>query len=85
MRGYTMSMAVNYWRYGTIRQDQKDHVVTKFTGPDYFYSWPLVEAMYVELEDVVAEIESGAILDGAGNDIFKTVYDLMRANEVTHG
>lgn len=37
MRGYAMSMAVNYWRYASVSQSLKDHVGSSFWGPNYYY------------------------------------------------
>ena len=37
MRGYVMSMAVNYWCYGDIRDDQVEHIGHNFWGPNYYY------------------------------------------------
>jgi len=40
-RGYLMSFAVNYWRYGSVMQEQIDHVLDQFTKSYYYFMWPL--------------------------------------------
>jgi len=40
IRGYSMNMAVNYWRYGVVRQKTKDWIIEKFTGWEYYRMWP---------------------------------------------
>jgi len=76
MRGYAMSMAVNFWRHGSVMQEQKDHIAVKFTGADYYYPWPFRKPVDAEIEGWLDRISSGAILDE--EPMFKSVYELMR-------
>lgn len=80
MRGYQMSMAVNFWRYDSVQQQQKDWIEEKFTGADYYWMWPFKRWVRKEIGSRLEKIESGAILDR--DWIFKSVYDLMRKNGV---
>lgn len=80
MRGYQMSMAVNYWRYGSVLQETKDHILGKFAGPDYYFMWPFRSAVKKEIDSRLEWIETGAILEG--DWIYKSVYDLLDRNGV---
>ena len=55
MRGYAMSMTVNYWRYGSISQGTKDHVMSSFWGPNYYYMCR--DKTYVEMEVNTIELQ----------------------------
>jgi hypothetical protein len=39
-RGYLMSFAINYWRYGSVMQEQIDQVLNQFTKSYYYFMWP---------------------------------------------
>lgn len=78
MRGYTMSMAVNYWRYGSVRDYQREHVLEKFTGPDYYWMWPFKGSMKKKIDNAVAMLESGRIFQRKGAQPFIEVHGLLR-------
>jgi len=40
LRGYTLSLAINYWRYGTVTTASIDWVVQAFTSGAYYYMLP---------------------------------------------
>lgn len=40
IRGYAMSLGVNYWAYGGLTQHSKDWVASQFTGWAYYKMWP---------------------------------------------
>jgi hypothetical protein len=74
MRGYAMSMAVNYWRYGSVQQHQIDHNVKNFIGPAYYFMWPFESGVRKQLDEWVDKMEDGSILE---DPIFKDVHDLL--------
>jgi hypothetical protein len=55
MRGYSMSMAVNYWRYGDITSGQRAHIASSFTGPNYYYMCR--DEAYIEMEIRTRELK----------------------------
>lgn len=78
LRGYTMSMAVNYWRWGSVREGQKKRIVERFTGPDYYWMWPFKGFMQNKVEEAVEKLESGRIFNEEGAQPFIEVHGLLR-------
>ncbi len=79
-RGYAMSMAVNYWRYGSVKEDQIKWVVRQFTGPSYYFMWPFSKDMDERIRNDVRKLESGRMRRGKPYfDIYKILkdYDLV--------
>jgi len=76
MRGYTMSMAMNYWRYDSIRPGTKEWVSKRFTGWEYYKMWPFKGDMIGHLREAEGWITMGLILD---DRIFKKVHDVVRS------
>ena len=62
MRGYSMSLAARYWFEGDVDKPYKDHVLSKFTGWDYFKMWPFKKAVQSWIDDVVSKLENGSSL-----------------------
>jgi hypothetical protein len=60
MRGYSMSMAMNYWRYGSIQDSTIKHITSQFTGWPYYKMWPFKEDMRLRMKQAVIDIESGS-------------------------
>lgn len=54
--GYTMSMAINYWRYGSVLPMTVEHLARNFYGPFYYFMWPFKKAVlrrfYEEAENI---------------------------------
>jgi len=40
MRGYTMNMLVNFYRYGFVRESTVEWITKQFTGSAYYFMWP---------------------------------------------
>lgn len=40
LRGYTMTMAIEYWETGGISDEMFEHVAKQFVGPAYYFMWP---------------------------------------------
>jgi hypothetical protein len=80
MRGYSMSMAVNYWRYDRIREATKENIVGIFTGWAY-YRMGGTDAEWVrrQLDEQVELIESDKILDEG--EPYREVHLLLKAGE----
>jgi hypothetical protein len=54
-RGYAMSMAQNFWRYGSIQDETKEWVAERFTGWGYYKMWSFAA-------DVEKRVETACIL-----------------------
>jgi hypothetical protein len=61
-RGYAMNMAINYWRYGNIKDSTLDWIAEQFYGPKYYFMWPLKKSVYKRLRKKQLAIETGEIL-----------------------
>lgn len=87
LRGYTMSMAVNYWRYGSVADGTVEWIEPQFTGwPYYKMSWRSAEKMRARLRVQVELITSGKILEGPENEPFRKVKALLeQAGAVSRG
>lgn len=78
LRGYTMSMAVNYWRYGSISDTQKENIARNFYGMDYYRMCPNKEKIRGLLQEQADAIASGAVLEGEERYPFRVVYGLLQ-------
>jgi len=57
--GYTMSMAVNWWRTGFISATYIAWVAEQFTGPGYYFMWPFKRNIKNRLNKRAAHIKIG--------------------------
>jgi hypothetical protein len=61
MRGYTMSMATNYWRYGKITDDTKEWIGQNFWGWNYYKMAWRKKKIQKRLDDASDSIITGAV------------------------
>ncbi|MCH8826486.1 MAG: hypothetical protein IIB16_05970 [Chloroflexi bacterium] len=78
LRGYTMSMAVNYWRYGSVLDNQIERIAGNFYGFDYYRMCPNKVKITRRLRNAVEDIESGVVLRGDHAAPFRLVYGLLQ-------
>jgi hypothetical protein len=57
---YRMSMAINYWRYGSIQPNSLNWLARQFYGSNYYFMWPFKTAVLKRLLKEVEEIHKGA-------------------------
>lgn len=86
MRGYSMSIAINMWRYGSIKQETRDWIVEMFTGWDYYRMWPRaaeVHAWIRNTEDLVLAIDRVKTKETIFvlSEAFEDVYELLTGIE----
>lgn len=74
MRGYTMTMAVFYWRY--VQDPDFDWYATQFSGPAYYFMWPFHANVVKELKARFSTVKSGSVLL---DPTFRAVYDIIKA------
>jgi hypothetical protein len=79
LRGYTMSMAVNHWRYGDVQNDTKDWMITHFTGASYYFMWPFKQNMHDRLYGTEAKLDDGTIFDWDKTGVFLEVHGFLKA------
>jgi len=85
MRGYAMSMAVNYWRYGTVTESQKEHVVARFVGWDYYRMSASKKKTRARVEAYVKALEDDSILFGKKAEPYRVMYNLLKDNGIIGG
>ena len=73
-----MSMAVNFWCYGSIQGGTLEWIEPQFTGwPYYKMAWKGTAAMTAELQVQADRITSGKILEGSENEPYRKVKGLL--------
>lgn len=77
MRAYTMSMAVNYWRYGYIRPLTRKNIVDQFTGPAYYYMWPSFIGTLQYLDLSITALETNEVMEWYNPEPFKKMKELI--------
>jgi hypothetical protein len=75
IRGYTISMAVNYWRYGSVLEETEDWIVQQFTSSAYYFMLPWGWLTRWVLRRRKKLLESGAIFKQPWAN---KVYSIMR-------
>lgn len=77
MRGYGMTMAVEFWYRGSISETTKEGIAAVFTGPAYYFMWPFRKAVRAELEGWVSKIQQGQLEDEGA--VYGRVKQMIRA------
>jgi len=75
VRGYTMSMAMNYWKHGSIMPSTIEWMATHFTSMNYYAMWPFKKSMIKRLNQAADDIRSGKVLE---DPIFRQVHNAMK-------
>lgn len=78
LRGYTMSMAVNHWRYGDVHDTTKDWMVQHFTGSDYYFMWPFKNDMRRRLYDAEFRLDDGTVFEWDESGAFYDIHDFLK-------
>lgn len=77
-RGYTMTLACEFWDKGEVGPSDLPWIIENFTGPDYFFMWPFKKHITRKFEDSLRRIRSGEILE---DEPFRIVHDAYRDYE----
>jgi hypothetical protein len=78
LRGYTMSMALNHWRYGgEVRESTKNWIAKQFTGSFYYFMWPFHGSVYAMLDEASRDLDDDNILDWKNAETFVWVRELL--------
>lgn len=78
LRGYTMTMALEYWLTGDISDVTLEQVADKFNGWSYYRMEPSELVITFKLSHIEAAIRSNAILIGQEGIPFRQVHDLLK-------
>lgn len=86
-RAYSMGIAINIWRHGSILDDYRDVLVGVFCGKTYYRMWPYekdIRKWIEETERLVYNIDAvrpkGTVLDLS--DAFIDVYEMLTGIEL---
>jgi hypothetical protein len=78
MRGYGMSMAVDYWRYGSINPGTKDWIAGIFVGWSYYRMSASLPKVKAQLDAIEKQIADSSILSGDYATPYRDVYLLLK-------
>lgn len=79
MRGYTMSMAVDFWpRRVSVNTATKMWVAQHFTGWDYYRMCPSQTKILQKIDEACKRMESDDLLKGPGSEPYLDVYLLLQ-------
>lgn len=73
--GYTMSLAVGYWRTGLMRDSEIEWYAKQFSGAAYYFMWPWHTAITNELRVRALRIRTGEVLE---IPVFRKVYEIVK-------
>jgi hypothetical protein len=85
LRGYTMSMAINGWRHGSVRDYQIAFIAEQFTSSAYYFMWPFEDAITKKLIQMAAAVEGDVILEGEINEPYREVRALLVREGAVNG
>lgn len=68
-----MSLAVDYWRYGSVDEATKVWIAGHFTGWDYYRMWPNALAVRVEIDRVISDLQAGTYVNWKDSKPFTSV------------
>lgn len=80
-RGYLMSLAVNYWRYGNARIEQFQDIVRQFTGWAYYLMWPF-KSILALLQADFSSLRTGTLYMSPRSVPYAQVFELLREHGV---
>jgi len=79
LRGYTMSMAVNLWRYGSISEDTKAYIASHFLGGNYYWMWPFPKGVRGRIDQAAAKLAAGDTSAlGPSPEVYGKVYQMLK-------
>lgn len=61
LRGYTMNMAINHWRYGSVHASTMAWIRDQFTGWAYYKMWPFKDDMSKRISEAVQRISNNQL------------------------
>lgn len=75
LRGYTMSMAVDYWKTGVITDAAFEWYAKQFSGPNYYFMWPWHQSAIHNLKLKAIAVRTGDLLE---DPMCEAVYNIFK-------
>lgn len=79
-----MTIALNIWRYGSLRSDTREWIIGQFTGLPYYLMWPFRDDLVMRLKKVEDDILSGEIFSQDGIEPYLDVYEMLERLGLLH-
>jgi hypothetical protein len=79
LRGYAMTIAVEMWATGGIRQERLAEIERQFTGWAYYRMWPETGDVRERLLAIARQVDTGEILKGPGSEPYQDVHRVLDA------
>jgi len=77
-RGYSMTMAFDYWRSGKLEDSELTWIQEIFTGSDYYFMDPNATRVAAKLKAIKVSIIDGSLLVGADARPYQRTLDLLK-------
>lgn len=74
-KGYTMSMATFYWRFGVLSDALFEETADQFTGAAYWFMWPFRANIIYRLKLKSQDIRTGMVLK---DTLYRRVYEIYK-------
>lgn len=84
VRGFTMNLALPYWRTGSLSPTKKAEIIPNFTGWNYYRMCPSQETIERKLTLVEESIKNGSVLLGPDAVPYRLVYGLLKEGGYVH-
>jgi len=77
-RGYSMGIAISYWKYGTVRDSDLERRSATFTGPYYYFMDPNKKRVMSQLHAIKLSAMDGSLLLGPSARPFTRTLEVYR-------
>lgn len=77
-RGYSMGIAISYWKYGVVRDSDLERRSQTFTGPYYYFMDPNKKRVMHKLHAIKLSVMDGSILLGPSARPFKRTLEVYQ-------
>jgi len=77
-RGYSMGIAISYWKYGRVSDEYLKRRVPTFTGPDYYFMDRDGDRVLKRLKAIRDSVVDGSILLGDDARPYRRTFDVMK-------
>jgi len=78
LRGSSCTMAWNMWRgVGLLDEKYKERLTKRFSGPDYYFMWPLKKSFHRMLEKAKTRLINGEL-----TQVQKDTYEFLKSYDI---
>jgi len=82
-RGYSMGIAISYWKYGRVDDVGLEARVSTFTGPDYYFMDRNANRVRKRLHAIKASVVDGSILEGTNARPYQRTLNVLNELKLT--